>query len=117
VDVDLREANLENARLNGADLTDVLLSGANPRGAHFNEAKVRSVDFRHADLSSAAFHNALVVTSALDVRALGACTARLPDTFLQSVGYTPEEIHYLKTLYAQPIHSMPAPIDTAPAPP
>jgi hypothetical protein len=117
IDVDLREANLENARLNGADLTDVLLSGANLRGAHFNEAKVRSVDFRHADLSGACFaetfiadcrtlHAALglsaikhLAPSSLDVRALRACAARLPDAFLQSIGYTPEEIDHLKTQY------------------
>jgi hypothetical protein len=171
---------LENARLNGADLTEVLLCGANLHGAHLTEAKVRSADFRHANLSETAWHNTFVVNTALDdatltaanlrrttlmaasltgsslreadltgallsgvnltrtdlsgacfaetfiadcwtlhealglsavihlapssldVRTLRACVTYLPDAFLQSVGYTAEEIHQLKILYAQP---------------
>jgi hypothetical protein len=40
--------------------------------------------------------------SSLDVRTLRACATYLPDAFLQSLGYTAEEIHSLRTLYTEP---------------
>jgi hypothetical protein len=39
--------------------------------------------------------------SVLDHQTLRACVTKLPDVFLQGVGYTPHEIDYLRVLYSQ----------------
>jgi hypothetical protein len=38
--------------------------------------------------------------SSLDVRALRACSACLPNALFESIDYTPEEIHHLRILHA-----------------
>ena len=57
-DLDLREANLPRANLDGADLSGANLATANLRGAHLNgailiEANLNGADLREADLGGA----------------------------------------------------------------
>ena len=69
-------------------------------GACFAETFIADCRTLHEALGLSAVNH--LAPSSLDVRALHACAAHFPDAFFQSVGYTPEEIHSLKTLYAQP---------------
>jgi uncharacterized protein YjbI with pentapeptide repeats len=93
-------ANLSEADLTGALLSGVRLTRTNLAGACFGETFMADCRTLHEALSLNAVRH--LAPSSLDVRTLRACATRLPDAFLESVGYTPEEIHPLKTLYAEP---------------
>jgi hypothetical protein len=76
------------------------MTQTNLAGACFAETFIADCQTLHEAFGLSAVKH--LASSSLDVRTLRACAARLPDAFLQGVGYTPEEIHNLKTLYAQP---------------
>jgi hypothetical protein len=116
----LDDATLTAANLRRATLIATSLMGASLSEADLTGALLLGVNLTRTDLSSTCFaetfiadcrtlHEALglcavkhLAPSSLDVRALRACAAHLPDAFLQGVGYTLDEIRNLKTLYAQP---------------
>jgi len=76
------------------------LTRTNLAGACFAETFIADCRTLHEALGLSAVNH--LDPSSLDVRTLRACAVHLPDAFFQSVGYTAEEIHHLKTLYAQP---------------
>ena len=78
----------------------VYLTRTNPSSACFAETFIADCRTLHEALGFSVVNH--LAPSSLDVLTLRACAAHLPDAFFQSVGYTPEEIHHLKTLYAQP---------------
>jgi Pentapeptide repeats (8 copies) len=89
--------SLSEVDLTGALLSGVNLTGTNLSGACFAETFIADCRTLHAALGLSAIKH--LAPSSLDVRALRACAARLPDAFLRSIGYTPEEIDHLKTQY------------------
>jgi hypothetical protein len=91
----LNEAALTAALLLGVNLTRTNLSGT-----CFAETVIADCRTLHEALGLCAIKH--LAPSSLDVRTLRACAVTLPDALLQGVGYIPEEIHSLKTLYAQP---------------
>jgi hypothetical protein len=76
------------------------LTRANLSGACCAEPFMADCRTLHEALGLSAINH--LAPSSLDVRALHACAAHFPDAFFQSVGYTPEEIYNLSTLYTQP---------------
>jgi uncharacterized protein YjbI with pentapeptide repeats len=98
MDTSLVGASLCEADLTGALLSSVNLTRMNLSGACFAETFIADCRTLHEALDLSAVKH--LAPSSLDVRTLRACAARLSDAFLQSVGYTPEEIYHLKTLYA-----------------
>ena len=93
-------ANLSEADLTGALLSGVRLTHTNLLGACFGETFMADCRTLHEGLSLSAVKH--LAPSSLDVRTLRACATRLPEAFLDGVGYTPEEVHTLKTWYTEP---------------
>jgi uncharacterized protein YjbI with pentapeptide repeats len=62
---DESSSDLENARLDRADLASVSFRGANLKGASFDEAILEGCSFTLADLSGASFRNALLIEADL----------------------------------------------------
>jgi hypothetical protein len=98
---DLSRANLAAADLTGTLLLGVKLSNTNLSGASLDETVMADCRTLHEAIGLTALKH--VAPSTLDVRTLRACAAHLPESFLQDMGYTPEEIHHLKALYSGPV--------------
>ncbi len=100
IGADLMAASLTEADLTGALMLSVRVTRANLSGACFAETFIADCRTLHEALGLTEIK--FLAPSSLDVRTLRACAIHLPDVFLQGLGYTPEEVHSLKTLYAQP---------------
>jgi uncharacterized protein YjbI with pentapeptide repeats len=94
--------DLSDANLSGADISGALLFGANLQGTDLTTLNLRQAVFAFCDN----LHNSLGLEtvkhsgpSSLDQHTLRASVCKLPDLFLHGVGYTPEEIEYLRAIY------------------
>lgn len=119
---DLESAYLESANLTGADLRGAKLHGANLSNADMSNADLQGAILSGADLNEATLEHAYFANttlahcstlhlakgletihhqtgSTLDVVTLRVCVIHLPDVFLRGVGYTNDEIGYLRSFY------------------
>lgn len=122
---DLSDADLRGIDLRGADLADASISGADLTGARLGYAILKDTNLTGADLTGADLGAACLSRtlfsqceslgkamglatlqhfgpSVLDSATLRACTADLPDVFLEGIGYTRREIDALRALYVDP---------------
>jgi|SRR5579871_3143664 len=102
----LNEANLHSADLRGADLREAILNDVGLRRANLSEVKlggtviVQCTTLHLAQNLEAIRHYG---PSSLDILTLRARITHLPDVFLRGVGYTIDEIDYLRSFYATSI--------------
>jgi hypothetical protein len=120
-ETDLSHANLTYSNLSDASLTDAILSDADLSNAVLVDTSFRGAALRGLNLTQTLLWDTVLADcinladakgletvrhsgpSVLDAQTLRASVTRLPDVFLQGVGYTPDEIEYLRALYSKPI--------------
>jgi hypothetical protein len=95
----LAGATLSQADLTAAFMLGVDLARTNLSGTRWAETFIADCRTLHQAFGLSEVHH--LAPSSLDVRTLRACAFHLPNAFLQSIGYSAEEIHHLKTLYAE----------------
>ncbi|MCI0712312.1 MAG: toll/interleukin-1 receptor domain-containing protein [Chloroflexi bacterium] len=107
----LSRANLVNASLRGADLRDADLSradlsstdfrGANLRGAVLSRARLQRTVFNGVDLSEVKGLDEVIHLgpSYVDFHTLTESQGKIPDSFLQGVGFSDEYIEHIMPLF------------------
>lgn len=128
-DADLRRANLIQADLSDADLSRANLIQADLSDANLSGASLRFTNLRNANLSGAKLdnsfftgarliHTTFAFTSLKAVKGLDACehagpssidyytlinSGQLPEVFLRGCGFADELIHFLPSLWHEPV--------------
>ena len=100
ISTDLRGVNLTDADLTGTIFLDIDFAGANLTRACLAHTFFADCRGLHETVGLAEIRHR--GPSYLDVQTLRASIVLLPDAFLQEVGYRPDEIAALRTIYTTP---------------
>ncbi len=106
----VNEADLSGADLKGIQLKNVIISSTKLEGADFGMAYLSQILIFNCDTLSLATNLEYIKhygDSSIDHLTLKACVNDLPYGFLIGVGYSRQEIKYLKSIYAKEINPHP----------